>query len=157
MAQPPSVDGLSIWDNGYGILFISEWDKEIPPEKINTDVGNVTSIKIKNFIEDGRPGYSIKFKLDELCNENLKLFASASEKDGVLHAFQNIDTNYALKFVSNNKVGVHKTWTFWKVELTADDYVPLVGKGWRYLSFQGTGLPDVENHPESPFYNISDN
>lgn len=173
MSQPPSVDNYTIWDVGTGILYMAEWCGDKPPLDIDNDVGNVVSIKIKNIIKrspkyktiNGKEyihenqaitiGYSILFKLDEICDENLKLFASATKEKDILHGFQNVNTHFALKFVSKTQVGAKKTWIFWKASLTTKGYVSLIGKDrWMGLSFKVDGLADLENHPESPLYDI---
>ena len=169
MPTPADTGNYTI---GKGILSIAAWVGATPPVAY-TDVGNASSIEVEHTIErlphyssrqdyrlkDKNPiiqtDYMVTFVLDEIAVENLKLFLSATEASGVLHALQAADTEYALQFVSNNPIGPNRTWTFWKATLTPGGPLSLIGEEYMSMSFTAEGLADTTNHASSPYYDVT--
>jgi len=75
--------------------------------------------------------------------------------ENVLYANQNLDQEFALKFVSDNPVGPDQKWEFWRCKLSPDGALSLIGDEWLTLSFTAEGLADTENHASSPHFTVT--
>lgn len=165
---PPSVDNHMI---GKGVVSIAPFEDGVPGSY--TDVGNAPSFEfemveqtIEHFSSRSKMrsqdredviqvGYTLNFVLDEFAVENLQMFLKASLVGQYqLRANQQINKQYAVKFVSDNPIGPNMEWDFWKVKLTPNGSLSLISEEYATMSFTAKGLEDTENHPESPFFDV---
>jgi hypothetical protein len=174
MPASPSTENYSL---GRGILKIGEWTGATPPSYPGdyVDVGNcpsfevtVTEEKLDHFSSRAglrtkdksvilETGYSVKFKLDEISVQNMKMFLKATLQGGnVLLANTVLDKEFALAFQSDNPVGPNEMWQFWRMYLSPDGNFALIGeKEWQTLGFSGEGLSDVAQHTSSPYFTVT--
>ncbi len=172
--MPLSNANTALYTLGKGILYIDEWSGTTPPASVTTDVGNCTeftvevtqeklehfssraNVKTKDKIVILEVGYTLAFNLDEISIRNLQKFLLATLSGAtVLYAGQATGKEYALKFVSNNAAGENETWEFWRCELSPGGAFSLISDDWSALSFTGTGLSDVANNPDSPYFSVT--
>jgi len=168
-----SSHSTTLYTLGRGILYISAWVGETPPSWPYTDVGNCprfevevteevldhyskrTGLREKDKTVILEAGYNITFDLDEISVYNLKMFLKAQQSGSrMLYANMALDLEYALRFVSDNPVGPNEIWDFWRVKLSPGGPFSLIADEWSTLTFTGTGLSDVTNHPESKFFTV---
>lgn len=160
---------------GKGILYIGEWTGTTPPTDPAEylDIGNCTSFEIEPMVErlehySSRTGYrtrdkypiietkySITFDLDEVASVNLNRFLAGTISSYDIYALQGANKEYALKFISDNPAGQDMTWRFWKVVLSANGGMQLIGEEWAIMSFTGEGLADSTNQPSSPYITVT--
>jgi len=172
MPTPANVSNLAI---GKGILYIGEWSGMTPPTDPAgySDMGNVTSIEVEPMIErlphySSRTGfrtkdknpiiqteYAIRWDCDEIAAVNLKLFLLGTKVANVISALQATDKEYALKFISDNPIGPNQTWRCWKMTVTPNGPLQLIGEEYMAMSFAGEGLADIANHASSPYMTIT--
>lgn len=170
-----SGHSTTLYTLGRGILSMGEWSGDTPPAGgAYYDVGNcpkfdveVTEEVLDHFAYRSgtrtkdksislESGYTLSFDLDELSVKNLKnLIKGTLTGTNVLHANQNLDQEFGIKFVSDNPAGPNQTWEFWKCKLSPDGAFSLIGDDWVTLSFTGEGLDDSTNHASSPFFNVT--
>jgi hypothetical protein len=103
-------------------------------------------------------GYTLSFDLDEMSVANLAKFLRGTisgAKSHVILANQNLDAEYAVKFVSDNAAGPNEKWEFWRCKLTPGGAFSLIGEEWSLLSFSGEGLADVANNPASEYFTVT--
>jgi hypothetical protein len=104
-------------------------------------------------------GYNLNFTLDEVSIENMKLFLRATNTIvtlvNTLHANQEIDTRYSVKFASDNSAGPDSVWTFHKVKLTPSGTFSLISDEYTSMSFAAKGLAERIGHPTSPFFDMT--
>ena len=100
-------------------------------------------------------GYTINFDLDGRNLSNLAMFLKASESGAVsLLGLANMDQEYALKLVEDNKAGHNMTWNFWRTTISPDGSLALIGENdWAKMSFTAKSLADLANHADSPYLN----
>lgn len=168
--QSPSTELYSL---GKGILSIGEWVGATPPGSL-TDVGNsprfeveVTEERLEHFSSRSgtrqkdkivvlETGYTVNFDLDEISIANLQKFLKATlSGSNVLYANTVLDKEYALQFVSDNPVGENSTWLFHRVQLNPGAAFNLISEEWQLLTFEGEGLSDTANNPDSPFFTVT--
>lgn len=168
MAQPSSVENLAI---GKGILTIAEWAAGVIGAYF--DMGNVNSIEVEPVIErlphySSRSGfrtkdrnpivqteYTINFVAEEVAAENLNRFLLGTlQGQNTVLGLQGTNLEYALHFVSDNPIGPNQVWDFWKVTLSPNGPMQLIGEEWMSMSFAGEGLADVGGHPTSPYFTV---
>ena len=99
-------------------------------------------------------GYTIAFDLEGINLENLQMFLMGTlEGTATVQGFQNLDQEYALQLVQNNRKGKNYTWVFHRCQIEPDSAMPLIGgMEWAKMSFMAYSLADLANHPESPFF-----
>jgi len=171
----PTAHSTLLYTLGRGILTIGEWTGVTPPAGGGYyDVGNcpsfsveVTEEKLEHFsyrsgtrVKDKEvsleTGYTVSFQLDEVSVKNLKNFLKGVlSGENILYANQNLDQEFALKFVSDNPVGPDQKWEFWRCKLSPDGALSLIGDEWLTLSFTAEGLADSENHASSPHFTVT--
>lgn len=168
MANPHSTDNYAV---GKGVLTIAEFSGGAPGSYV--DVGNVSSFEVEPSLErlphfsarenyrlkDKNPiiesNYAVTFDADEMAASNLKRFLMGSLTQGMqVFAMTATDKEYALRFTSANPVGPQQIWDLWRMTLTPNGAVQLIGEDWMVMSFSGEGLADVANHPESPYITV---
>lgn len=171
MPAPHSVENYTI---SKGVMYIGEWVGTTPPASIVTDMGNAPSAEVEITVEriphvssraefnrkDKNPlksvDYMVNFELDEPAAANMKRYIMGTMSGGnVVHALQNIDQEYALKFVENNPTGPNKTHEFWRGTITPNGPMQLISEEWMTLSYRFEGLSDIENHPTSPHFDVT--
>ena len=59
-----------------------------------------------------------------------------------------------MRFVSDNEVGTNLEAKMWRVKLTPDGEVAMIGDDFSTLTFTGEMLDDTQNHPDAPFMEI---
>lgn len=168
MAEPTSVQNLSI---GKGRLWIAEWSGGAIGSY--EEMGNCNSVEVEPMLErlphyssqfgfrekDRNPivqtEYMINFVAEEICAKNLmRYLAGTMSGKRTIYAMQAANKEYALRFVSANPIGTQSTWDFWKVTLSPNGAMPLIGEEWMSMSFQGEGLADRSLHPTSPYITV---
>lgn len=60
-----------------------------------------------------------------------------------------------LRFVGDNPVGPSPELVIWRVALAPDGDTAFIGDDWSVLSFTGEILRDYDNHPNSPYFELS--
>ena len=173
--MPPATSpSTSLYTLGKGVLSISPWSGLTPPTLPYTDVGNcptfdleVTETRLDHFtsrygsrLKDKQVvieiGYKITFVLDELAVNNMKMLLKATLVGAnVLRAATVLNTEYALKFVSNNPEGPNYVYLFRRAKLAANGALNLIGDDWLKMSFTAEGLADLANHSESPYFDMT--
>jgi len=170
MPDPHSTENYAI---GKGIMYIAEWVGDTPPDEADfVDIGNAPSVEIEPVLErlphyssrqdfrlkDKNPviqtEYNLNFQLDEPAAANLKVFLMGDIQNNVIAAMTNTAREYAVKFVSDNPIGPQWTWTFWKLTISPNGPMALVSEEWMVMDFLGEGLADVDNHPNSPYFDV---
>jgi len=165
---------VALYALGKGILYIDEWSGTTPPVSITTDVGNCmdftvevtqeklehyssrTDVKTRDKLVVLEVGYTLAFTLDEISIANLQKFLLATlSGTTVLWAATVTNKEYALKFVSDNAAGENETWEFWRCELSPGAAFSLIADEWSTLQFTGSGLSDVTNHSDTPYFSVS--
>jgi len=173
MTEPHSTDLYAI---GKGILYIAEWSGTTPPSDPGgyTDIGNCPSFEIEPTVEK-RPHYSsrsgfrtkdknpitqleyaVNFDLDEMAASNLRRFLMGTLNSGtkVIAALTNANQEYALKFISDNPIGPNQIWYFWRVTLSPNGPLQLIGEDYMVMSITAEGLSDSANHPSSQYFDV---
>lgn len=164
---------VSLYTLGKGVLSIGEWAGTTPPASY-VDVGNcpkfdceVTEALLDHFSSRQgtktkdktvviEVGYNLTFDLDEVSVKNLQMFLKATLSGGnVLLANTALQKEYAVKFVSDNPAGPNETWIFHRCQLSPGGALSLIGDAWMAMSFKGSGLADVANHPTSPYFTVT--
>jgi len=174
MPTPHNVENYAI---GKGILYIGEWSGETPPVDPAgySDIGNVTSVELEPKTErlahySSRTGfkmkdknpvtlteYTISFVCDEMAAVNLNRFLIGSLASAhVIYGLQASNKEYALKFVSDNPIGPNQRYNFWKVTLSPNGALQLIGEEWMTMSFMGEGLADDAQHASSPYFTVTE-
>lgn len=100
------------------------------------------------------PGYSIEFSVVDNNIDNLKRFVLGASSGQTVGALTDLDKVYALRFVSDNLTGPDYVWDFWKVKLKNQGGLSLVTEEALALPYVGTGLADLTNHPDDPYFDI---
>lgn len=59
-----------------------------------------------------------------------------------------------MRFVSDNEVGTNLEAKMWRVKLTPDGEVAMIGDDFSTLTFTGEMLDDAINHPDAPFMEV---
>jgi hypothetical protein len=168
MANPHSTDNYAV---GKGILTIAEFSGGSPGSY--SDVGNCTNFEVEPTQErlphlSNRSGfrtkdknpiiqmeYSATFDLDEMAASNLKRYLMGTLTDGMqVLALQDADKEFALRFTSDNPVGPNQVWDLWKVTMSPNGPIQLIGDDWMVMSHACEGLSDIINHPESPYITV---
>lgn len=100
-------------------------------------------------------GYTINYDLDGRSLSNLAMFLQATTSGSVsLLGLTNMNQEYALRFVEDNKTGSNMQWDFWRATITPDGSLALVGENdWAKMSFTAKSLADLTNHADSPYLN----
>lgn len=171
--MPIQNSSVELYQLGKGIVSIGAWVGTTPPGSL-ADVGNspafdveVTEEKLehkssrsgtsktdKTVITEA--GYTINFTLDEVSVENIaRYLAGTIAGTNVVRANQALGTEFAIKFVSDNPIGLNATWEFHKVTLASNGAFPLIGDEFSEIAFTGTGLEDVANNPNSTFFTVT--
>ena len=163
-----------LYSLGRGVISIAEWDGTTPPTGGDyAAVGNAPSFEVevieekldhfssqsgtrlKDKVVILETGYTLTFSLDERSFANLKIFLKGTASQNVISANQNIDQEYAIKFVSDNPVGPNEKWEFWRNQLSPGGAFNLISDEWSAMTFTAEGLADVANNPTSPFFNVT--
>ncbi len=164
---PPNPDNYVV---GKGVLYIADFPGAGSPSW--THMGNCPSVEIEQSIErlphfssmaslkykDKNPvvqtEYMINFDCDELAAANLRVWLGATESGTSLYAMQDVNKEYAVKFVSANPIGPDYVWTFHKCTIGANGAAPLIGDEYMQLSFTADGLADTANNASSPYFDV---
>lgn len=171
MPTPHNVENYTI---GKGILYIGEWSGTTPPAAIDTDMGNSPSAEVEPTVErlphfssrsdfkrkDKNPvtevNYVVNFELDEPAAGNMQRYLMGTMSGGnKVHALQNVDQEYALRFVEDNPTGPNKTHEFWRGTLAPNGPMQLISEEWAVMSYTFEGLADIANHPTSPYFDVT--
>jgi len=172
---PTEPHDTQLYALGKGIVYIATWSSDAGPTDPTdyADLGNCTSFEVTPAVDkldhfSSRGGarfkdktvviekrYTITFDLDELAAANLNRFFLGTQALGVISAFENPDSEYAVKFVSDNPAGKNFTFRFWKVTLTPNGSLQLITDEWMSMSFTGEGLSDTVNHSSSPLFTVT--
>lgn len=171
----PTSPSTALYVLGRGILSMGVWSGTTPPTDPSgySDVGacnrlelEVTEEKLDHFsrrtetrkkdkIVTLETGYNISFTLDEISVTNLSRFLRGTVGSNKrIYANQSAGAEFAIKFVSDNAVGLNSIWTFWKVRLAPGAVLGLIADEWLGLQFNGEGLADEANHASSPFFDV---
>ena len=169
MALPPNVDNYGI---GKGKLYVAEFSAGVPGSYLA--MGNAPSIEVEPTIErlphyssqaqfrhkDKNPviqsEYVVTFDVDEIAAPNLNKFLLGSLSGGnVVQMLQGTETEYALRFIADNPVGLNQRWDFWKGTLGPNGPMQLIGQEWMMMSFRFEGLADIVNQAGSPYADIT--
>lgn len=171
MPDPHSTENYAI---GKGILHIAEWVGTTPPAWPTgfREMGNCPMVEVEPALErlphyssrssfrlkDKNPiiqtDYNVNFDCDEVCAKNLKVFLLGTLDGNIVHAMQAIDKEYSLRFVSDRPIGPNETWDFWKITISPNGPMALIGEEWMVQSYSGEGLADVANHVDSPYFDV---
>lgn len=160
---------------GKGVLHVGQWSGTTPPTDPGsyTDMGNCPSFEVEPVVErlehySSRTGYrtrdkypiietkyNLTFDLDEMAAKNLTKFLQGTLSDPDIYALEGANLEFAIKFVADNPTGPNTTWRFWKVVLTPNGAMQLIGDDWAVMSFTGEGLSDATNHASSPYFTVT--
>lgn len=168
MPQPSSTNNLAI---GKGILSIAQWAGGSIGAYF--DMGNVNSLEIEPTLErlphySSRSGfrtkdknpiiqteYVLNFVAEEIAAANLNRFLLGTQPNGTtVYGLMGTNIEYACRFVSDNPLGPNQTWDFWKLTLSPNGAMQLIGEEWMSMSFTGEGLADTGGHPTSPYFTV---
>lgn len=167
--EPHNVELYAI---GKGILSIAEWEGTTPPSSYD-DMGNAPSIEIEPTSErlphySSRAGlktkdknpvtqteYMVTFDLDEIAASNLNKFLMGTLSGNVVSGLQGANTEFALRFTSDNPIGPNQVWDFWKCTLSPNGAIQLIGEEWMTMSFTAEGLADIANNPLTPYFDVT--
>lgn len=156
---------------GKGVVTIAQWSGATIGSYV--DVGNCTSFTVEPTEESiehyesrtsaaaldeeaiTKTGYTLQFELDEMAVYNMKLFLKGTQSGPVIYANKEMSNRYAIHIVEDNSKGPNKKWDFWKVKLSPNGALNLIGDDWMKLSFTGKGLSDVTGHASSPFFTVA--
>jgi len=166
--QPHSTKNYTILK---GIFYIAEFSGGAPGAYF--DMGNAVRAEYEPQIErlphysnrsgfrvkDANPvisaEYMLRITLDEHAAINLKKFLMAEQAGLNLYMMdtEEMEKEYAVRFIEDNPHGPNKTWNFWKGTIGPNGPIQLVGDGtaWAEMEYLFTGLSDTANHPESPY------
>lgn len=177
----PHNTGLYV-PRGRGYIYIAEWSAQTPPTYPTAfeagslgdfvDVGNCPSfepepvtefdphyssregVMLKDFNPVTSLEYNVNFTLDEMAAVNLKMFlmGTLNAATGRIAGLQAASKEYALIFRSNNPFGPESVGYFWKMTITPNGAVQLIGNSYQQLTYMGTGLADTANHSSSPYF-----
>lgn len=169
MANPHSTDNYVI---GKGVLEIAEFESGAPGSYV--DVGNCPSFEFEPSIErlahySSRSGfrekdknpiiqteYTVNFDLDEIAASNMAKYTMGTLTEGMeVLGLQATDKEYALRFTTDNPTGPNAVYDFYRVTLSPNGPVQLIGEEWMVMSFTGEGLADNVNQSESPYFKIN--
>lgn len=101
-------------------------------------------------------GYTLAFTLDEVSVENLRMFMKGTlSGTKIIYANQNVNQQYAVKFIADNPVGPNALWEFHKCKLTPSGAFSLISQEYTSMSFNGKGLSDRTGHATSPFLTVT--
>ena len=100
-------------------------------------------------------GYMANFDLEGLNLANMTMFLQGTlSGSATILGMTNLNQEYALRLVQDNKTGKNFTWNFWRARIKPDGALPLIGENeWAKMSFSVKSLDDTTNHPTSPFFN----
>lgn len=166
MLTPHNVELYAV---GKGILSIAEFSGGAPGSY--EDMGNCTSFEIEPTVErlphySSRSGfrtkdknvviqaeYTVTFELDEMAGVNVTKFVMGTLTSNVVNFLTTtgLGKEYALKFSSSNPVGPDFVWDLWKMTLTPNGSIQLIGEEWMVMSFTGEGLADTVNQAAQPY------
>lgn len=167
MPEPSSSNNLAI---GKGILSVAQWSGG--SIGAYSDMGNVNSVEIEPVIErlphySSRSGfktkdknpitqteYNLNFVAEEIAAVNLNRFLLGTINGNTIFGLMGANIEYAVRFVSDNPLGPNQTWDFWKLTLSPNGAMQLIGDEWMSMSFSGEGLADTGGHPTSPYFTI---
>ena len=161
---------------GKGIVYVGQWVGSTPPTWPGDyrDVGNCTSMTLEPQIEklphySSRAGfrekdldpivqmeYNVQFDLDEPTAENLQMLLMGTLFGDTVRGMTALTEEFALRFVSDNPTGPNRIYDLWRVSIAPNGPLQLIGDEYMVLSYQGEGLADRANHPDSPFFDIQD-
>jgi hypothetical protein len=174
MPLAPNVDNYTL---GKGIVYFNPFDSD-GLLTVERDLGNCPAFTFNIAIEklehfSSRGGInskdkeiisqitpSVSFTLDELSAENINMFVmgdmtGGGASDANISAFANTQIEGRLRFVSDNPAGNQQQIIIHKVSLAPDGDAALIGNEWATLAFTGEILKDTENHPSSPYMDIT--
>lgn len=171
----PTSPSTALYTLGRGALYVAAWDGTTPPaEGEYEDVGDcqeftveVTEEKLEHFTRRSgtrnkdkvitlESGYNLTFVLNESSVNNLKRYLKGTlEGTNVIQANTAIQSEFKVKFVTDNPSGPNEVWEFWKCELSPNGNMSLLSDEWRAIPFSGSGLSDTANNPQSPFFNVT--
>jgi hypothetical protein len=100
-------------------------------------------------------GYSVSFECDEIASANLQRFLLATRVGQDIRMHQDPNALYALKFVSDNPIGINYRWVFHKCAITPNGAMALIGEEWMTMAFTAEGLADRVNSAASPYATIT--
>lgn len=165
--EPSTIHNLSI---GKGVLTIAEWSGGSIGSYVQ--IGNCNSIEIEPVLErlphysaqsgfkqkDKNPvvqtDYNLSFVAEEMAAVNLNRFLLGTINGNTIFGLMATDVEYALHFVADNPIGINQTWDFWKMTLSPNGALQLIGEEWMSMSFTGEGLADKANHATSPYFTV---
>ena len=168
----PTSPNTDLYTLGKGILSIGEWAGTVAPAVL-TDVGNCPDMSVE-VTEESLPHYSsradlrkkdkevtlqidytVSFTLDEMSILNIKMFLRGTSDGNTVSAAKALTHEYAMKFISDNPVGINQTWEFWKVKIKPNGAFSLIGDEYATLAFTAEGLADTDNHPLSDYFDVT--
>lgn len=171
--MPASSPSTTLYTLGRGIVSIAAWTGTTPPVTLD-DVGNCprfevevteetldhyssrsgTKVKDKQVVIE--TGFSLNFDLDEFSVANLARFLKGTITGGnVISANTVLDSEYAVKFVSDNPAGPNETWEFHRCKLSPGGNMSLISDEWALMTYTGEGLADTTNNPTSPYFTVT--
>jgi len=170
MPQPHSTRNYTILR---GVFSVAEFVSGTPGAY--TDMGNAVRAEYEPVIErlphySNRSGYRVKdanpvimteynlrITLDEMAAINLRKFLMGAQNGLVIDLLDDIDREYAVRFVEDNPHGVNKIWNFWKGTIGPNGPLVLVADGteWAVMEMLFSGLSDIGNHPSNPYGTVT--
>jgi hypothetical protein len=143
-----------------------------PTENDLVEIGNCPTLEVEPIVEkaphySSRSGlrlkdldpvvqteYTLTFECDEIAAGNLArlMMGTLNEQSKVIAGLQNTAAEYYIKFVSDNPIGPNMIFYFWRVSITPNGPLALIGEDYLVQSFTGEGLADTANHAASPYF-----
>jgi hypothetical protein len=170
MPQPHSTKNYTVLK---GIFSIALFANGVPG--VYSDMGNAVTAEYEPVLErlphysnrsgfrtkDANPvistEYNLRITLDEFAAVNLKKYLMGATAGLGIQMLDDVDKEYAVRFIEDNPRGPNKTWNFWKGTIGPNGALQLVGDGtaWAVMEMLFTGLADTGNHPESPYGTVT--
>ncbi len=156
---------------GKGILTIAKFVNGAPVTYV--DMGNCTVLDVEPTTErlphlSSRSGfkfkdknpmimkeYSVSFTLDEPAKENLELFMMGTTTSNVVNIFQGSNDEFALRFTSDNPIGVNYVWDLWRATISPNGSSSLIGEEWMQMEYLAEGLSDLVNHAGNEYGTVT--
>jgi len=168
MSLSPSVENYVL---GRGVLSAAEWSGGAIGSYV--DMGNAPTFEVELTLEtlehfssrSGlktkdkevvlQAGYNLNFTLDEKSATNLRLFLLGTQSGQDIRGLTALDTEYALKFTSDNPEGPNEVWNFWKAKFKPAGAHGLISDEWATMQFTASGLSDATGHATSPYFTVT--
>lgn len=166
-----SSPSTELYTLGSGILYIAAFADGAPGAY--EDLGNASDVSMELVLTEKEhkesrsaakstdksqtieKDYNVKFTLDEMSDANLRRWVMGTGSGSTIHGLLGTDTEYALKFKSDNASGPNRVYEFHRCKIRPDGSMALIGGDWSTLTYTAKGLKDTVNNASSPYFDIT--